>query len=89
MSKAADVVIDMGDAFRTLARVHSTNGAVFTVRGWPFAIVRNGMAWDVLSPDGLEQNIDKDELPEAIEQIVIGLAALEGEWDFDEEEVTI
>jgi len=56
------------DIGQYMATVDGTNGKVFTVRGLPFAIVRNGSAWDLLGPVQLEEAIEAALLPDRIRE---------------------
>jgi len=62
---------------------------VFTVRGWPFAVIRNGPVWDVLGPNGLKEAWPADQLAEVIRELVIDLEADEAGSDFDPEALDI
>ena len=74
---------------QTVATIGADNAAVFTVRGWPFAVIRNGNCWDVLGPNGLKEAWPVDQLAEVIREQVLDLEADEAGWDFDPEGLAI
>ena len=66
----------------SLATVTPDNGACFTVKGWPFAIIRNGSdAWDILSPTGLFEACPEDKLAISIAGFVEDAEAENGNWE--------
>ena len=73
----------------TVATIGADNAQVITVRGWPFAIIRNGPCWDVLGPSGLKEAWPADQLPEIIRELVLELEADDAGWDFDPEGMLI
>lgn len=76
------------DGFKTMETVDGSNSFCFTVRGWPFAIIRNGWNhWDVLTPNGLETAHPTDQLHDLIQAAVIECEADNAGWDFDPEEI--
>ena len=74
---------------QTVATIGADNAAVFTVRGWPFAVIRNGNCWDVLGPNGLKEAWPAHQLAEVIRELVLDLEADEAGWDFDPEGLAI
>lgn len=53
-----------------MARIQPENGATFTVRGWPMAIIRNGTGWDILSHQGAEQALEPEQVIDRIKEII-------------------
>lgn len=54
-----------------LASITRRNGTCFTVRGFVFAIVRNGMdSWDLLTAQGIQEALPLDRLADAIRESV-------------------
>jgi len=72
------------DQLNSVATVTADNSACFTVRGWPFAIIRNGGdAWDILHPGGLFEACPEDKLAVSIAGFVEDAEAENGSWDAD------
>lgn len=88
--EAATVVAQVQTQLTTLATVSTQSGRVFTVRGWPFAIVRNGTdRWDILGPNGLSEAIAPADLADEIRGQVMQCEEDNASWDFDPQEVEI
>ena len=74
---------------KTVSIIDGENGRAFTVRGWPFALVRNGPAWDILGAGLMETCVDADTIVDTIQNMVLDLEAENAGWDFDPDGIEI
>jgi len=86
---AIETRAELGTMLFSLASVAPENGCTFTVRGWPMAILRNGGLWDLLSPSGLSEALNLQQLHDEVQQAVIDAEADNAGWDFDPTELRI
>ena len=78
------MITELRDRLNHFATVAPENGGTFTVKGWPFAILRNGTnAWDILHPGGLLEACPEEHVPQAIAGFVEDAEAENGSWDFE------
>ena len=70
MTTAVNVLEGLKSDLKTLSIVDGSNGRCMTVRGYSFAILRNGPAWDILGPKGTE-TVDSDLIAETIREMVM------------------
>lgn len=90
MTTAIEIVKEVQTELFSLATHDSDNGRTFSVRGWPFALIRNGaQCWDLLGPKGLEEALRTSELADAIRSQVLDLEADNAGWDFNPDEVRV
>ena len=84
MKTAKQTLLTLHTEFKTLRWDRFTEARVFHVYGWPLAIIRNGDAWDLLSPYALTPCVREEDLAECIREIVTELEAENASgWDFD------
>lgn len=91
MTMASQVLSALKRDLTTLAIVTTgRNSAVFTVRGWSFAIVRNGEGhWDILGSHGNDEAVPQHLIAMRIHGYVINAEADNAGWNFDPEELEI
>ena len=89
MNTAQSIIEQLKSELKTLASIDGANGKTFTVRGWPFAILRNGPSWDLLSKEGLSECLKPEGIIAEIVEIVLQTEADNGGWDFDPSEIEI
>ena len=78
----------LADRLHSFATVAPENGTTFTVRGWPFAILRNGSdAWDILHPGGMLEAVPVEHLAASVAGFVADAEADNAGWDFDPPDV--
>lgn len=84
--KETDVIRDrLSLELEAFAHVRRPNALCFTVRGWPFAILRNGSdAWDILHPGGLFEACPTEHLATSIAGFTADAEAENWQgWDAD------
>lgn len=87
---AAAVAAGVQKQLNTMAIVGLQSGRCFTVRGWSFAIMRNGLdSWTLLTPNGIEENVAVPNLVREITDAVMQCEADNAGWDFDPTEIEV
>jgi len=88
MTTATAIRNDLSERLTAFATISTDNATAFTVRGWPFAIIRNGHdAWDILHPHGLFEACPAEHLAASIAGFVVDAEAENAGWDFDAESI--
>lgn len=78
---AQDVSAMLANRLHSFATIRPENAAAFTVRGWPFAIIRNGSAWDLMHPFGMLEAVPSEHLAHSVAGYVEDAEAENAGWN--------